>query len=211
MRKRNLLLIGMTTAALAGCGAPSQPAPEPGTASTLSADVIPYDTTTFLTNREPVLPPNGGCDKVDVTLLAKIGVQLGKYNKPDGDSTQHSCSIYTDSETLKIGSAPKPFADYWRSRASETTDPAATSSQGTFRRYILNDRYYAVQYTYENSYSSADEKECRMAVDTGSPNALTLDLSQKGSSSREQTCTATEQYATKLLGIIDPKGGSRVG
>ncbi|AHH93991.1 hypothetical protein GCM10010174_85420 [Kutzneria viridogrisea] len=212
MRKRDLLVVGLAAAALTGCGAPGQPAAEPGKAATLSEDVIPYDTTVFMTNRNPVLPADGGCGPVTRDFLVQIGMTLDKYEKPSTDSSGKTCSIYTRDAQLQVASAHKPFGDYWRSRASETSDPAATSSLGGFRRFILQGTYYAVEYPdkYNETYRSSPRK-CNLAIDTGAPVPLTLTYTGTETTEFRQTCASAEKYATALLSKLDPGGGSRVG
>lgn len=215
--------VAVLAAFAAGCSTPPGPAPATP-APPLPADAIAYDD--LLSTSRP-FPYDGQCDQIKPEPLTQLKGKRTHVIKtlagPGG------CVIEVGSRTMEEiwiepmsppnKSEPRYFPLAWSGKA--------TPSGTYFRRFVLDQRYYAV----ETVQFGGGQPGCYVAVDTGSPNAVQLrgilpeayaatypeldpgqtnyQIDHAGTAKFvDENCPAVEQAATVLLGSIDPGGGS---
>lgn len=217
--------------ALTGCGAPAQTEPQPGRPATLSPDVFAYDNPVFLTNRKPVLQPDNECAAITDEMLRQLGIipPQGGGAKDQSDPAKGystpGCTLHDEhyNSLYSIAASKVPFAQYWAATASEKDVPGSMEPGVlSFKRAILKDHYYAVNYLDGTVTSGSASGECATVVDTGAESSLVVTRKaemQVGNSGPviptpdvvQEQCPKTQQVAEMLLDELDNNGGSRVG
>lgn len=213
MGKRAVLttaLLAATLAATSACTAPPEP-PLGSPAPVLSPDAVAYDNLDFQRTRKPVFDntcktlPQNITQLLDLTAAPKTGYG----NQTCGGKEEWGEYLIAQFAQRDRKSEQKFFSDVW------VGDEA---SGRYFERLIVAQKYYAVQTLgYDNA-------SCLLVVDTGSstPFQISIYVPDKESdaqakldqkfdpaTNRDRLCPRARDFATKLLGAIDPDGGSR--
>ncbi|MEJ3655947.1 hypothetical protein WEH80_23550 [Actinomycetes bacterium KLBMP 9759] len=228
MRGRSLVVAGLSVLALSACTAP--PAVVPGKpAPTLPAESVAYDDITFLTTREPVFKDT--CLELPRESMRAAGLTTPPHQTKGFGNGAGGCAwdepwgrawienIQPPVLDVDADDPPPaaPFKNHWDG-ASRFVSVYGTPSY--FRRFILDERYYAVQVL---AFSAAGP-DCNTIVDTGSPIVFMVtagppddgteyeseDLGQSGKVAAE-FCPKSLEMAKAFISALDPDGGSLVG
>ncbi|AOS65472.1 hypothetical protein TL08_23460 [Actinoalloteichus hymeniacidonis] len=205
------LIGGLLTA---GCVAPPEPPLSSGTSPVLSEELVAYDNLEFATGRRAVF--ENTCEELPPELFAELGLTTEPYTldaMSPGCAAEEEWGRVVIEQTAPRGreSQRRYFGDTWNGEGSYSDH---------FRRWILDDRYYAL--TYQGG-SVGDT--CTTAIHTGYLGPLTVSASIP-TDEREllyvqdqdfdietliaDYCSRSEQMAEVLVAAIDPEGGSRL-
>ncbi|WP_156755155.1 DUF3558 domain-containing protein [Actinokineospora pegani] len=214
--------------ALTGCSTPPGPAPSMP-APRIPADAVAYDD---LLSADREFPFSGNCEQVNAALLGELGYSASVEVR--ASQSDNSCAIVEDRDGAFYLTAVKPSGPGAKVFERAWMGDVALVGIGYFRRFILDDRYYAT-WSFRKQGLREDggfNLNCYLTVDTGSDQALVfrematesvyaahqdlIDAEAAGDNKpveeirrfMEARCPALEKKALTVLAAIDPGGGS---